>query len=61
MISFQDNNEDSDIQSESDENLHIVNGGIEPILTLYVCATMWHETRVEMIQMLKSLLLYVKF
>lgn len=56
-IFLKENNEDYDLESEYGDHLHIINGEIERVLTLYVCATMWHETRVEMIQMIKSLLL----
>jgi len=54
-LSKMDIDDEDELGPDRDE-LRIVNGEIEKVLTVYVCATMWHETRTEMTQMLKSVL-----
>ncbi|VDM16641.1 unnamed protein product, partial [Wuchereria bancrofti] len=46
----------SDGAEVDDGDLRITNDEIDKTVTLYICATMWHETRIEMMQMLKSII-----
>lgn len=44
-------------QMEEDED--VINAHQEAVPMVYACATMWHETKNEMTQLLKSLFRYV--
>ena len=51
--------EETEEQNERGE-LRISNEEVDKTVTLYACATMWHETRNEMMQMIKSIMRFTQ-